>query len=339
MPGEDSGLITAVTVRLLPLPEAEATVTRSFAAPAEAAGALRAAGRHRSHPATLEIVGGPQGLRVMARILGDAGQLQTRADELRAVLGGGEVLLGDESAETWRAYERERALLDETHAWRLKLSVTAPGLEEAFLAGGRGVRGSELGTWPVRPATGSTRSTGLTRAVLFPVLGAVLGRLGARGFVAAEGAAAAQAFGAPGWSGFPPHRAQAQDRVDAALVAAIAPAGCSTLSCWTVPRRVRIGKVGRRSERRPEGRDSQLRWGVCLAGLGPGRAAPGGRSGGFDPLAVQAELDRCNKCGFCMAGCPTYKAQPLEWLVTRGRVSLIQDVLAGPAGRGRSRLP
>lgn len=47
------------------------------------------------------------------------------------------------------------------------------------------------------------------------------------------------------------------------------------------------------------------------------------------PPAVQAELDRCNKCGFCMAACPTYKAEPLEWLVTRGRVSLLQDVLAG----------
>ena len=47
------------------------------------------------------------------------------------------------------------------------------------------------------------------------------------------------------------------------------------------------------------------------------------------PLPVQVELDRCNKCGFCMAVCPTYKAEPLEWLVTRGRVSLLQDVLAG----------
>ena len=47
------------------------------------------------------------------------------------------------------------------------------------------------------------------------------------------------------------------------------------------------------------------------------------------PPAVQAELDRCNKCGFCMAVCPTYKAEPLEWLVTRGRVSLLQDVVAG----------
>lgn len=44
---------------------------------------------------------------------------------------------------------------------------------------------------------------------------------------------------------------------------------------------------------------------------------------------VAGELGRCNKCGFCMAGCPTYQSLPTEWMVTRGRVSLIQDVLAG----------
>lgn len=49
------------------------------------------------------------------------------------------------------------------------------------------------------------------------------------------------------------------------------------------------------------------------------------------PLSqLQSDLDRCNKCGFCMAGCPTYRAGgQLEWLVTRGRVSLLQDALAG----------
>jgi glycolate oxidase iron-sulfur subunit len=48
----------------------------------------------------------------------------------------------------------------------------------------------------------------------------------------------------------------------------------------------------------------------------------------LEPL--RADLDRCNKCGFCMAGCPTYRAGgQLEWLVTRGRVSLLQDALAG----------
>lgn len=45
--------------------------------------------------------------------------------------------------------------------------------------------------------------------------------------------------------------------------------------------------------------------------------------------ALTNELDRCSKCGFCMAGCPTYQTEPMEWLVARGRISLIQDVLAG----------
>lgn len=41
------------------------------------------------------------------------------------------------------------------------------------------------------------------------------------------------------------------------------------------------------------------------------------------------ELARCNKCGFCTAVCPTFQATGLETQVTRGRVSLLQDVLAG----------
>lgn len=45
--------------------------------------------------------------------------------------------------------------------------------------------------------------------------------------------------------------------------------------------------------------------------------------------SLAAELDRCNKCGFCLAGCPTYQIEPMEWLVTRGRISLMQDLLAG----------
>lgn len=47
----------------------------------------------------------------------------------------------------------------------------------------------------------------------------------------------------------------------------------------------------------------------------------------LDPIA--AELDRCNKCGFCQSACPTFKVTGFEWHVTRGRVSLAQDMLAG----------
>ncbi len=38
-------------------------------------------------------------------------------------------------------------------------------------------------------------------------------------------------------------------------------------------------------------------------------------------------LLRCNKCGFCMAGCPVYKATGIEWTVARGRLALLQGVL------------
>lgn len=44
---------------------------------------------------------------------------------------------------------------------------------------------------------------------------------------------------------------------------------------------------------------------------------------------VARELERCNKCGFCTAVCPTFQATGMETQVTRGRVSLLQDVRAG----------
>lgn len=44
---------------------------------------------------------------------------------------------------------------------------------------------------------------------------------------------------------------------------------------------------------------------------------------------VAGELTRCNKCGFCTSVCPTFQVTGLETQVTRGRISLLQDVLAG----------
>jgi glycolate oxidase FAD binding subunit len=215
------GLITAATVRLLPLPEAEATVTGSFAAPAEASGALRAAGRHPSRPATLEITGGPHGLRLMARLVGDAATVEERAGSLRAVFGG-EVALGAGSEESWREYGRERARLEAAYAWRLKLSVAAPGLEEAFSLAGEVCAGR---SWALAGQAGDGVYTlyWSDGEGPLPVLGAALDTLRSRGFVTAEGAAAAQVFGTRGWSGFPPHRMQAQGGVEAALIAAMAP--------------------------------------------------------------------------------------------------------------------
>ena len=38
-------------------------------------------------------------------------------------------------------------------------------------------------------------------------------------------------------------------------------------------------------------------------------------------------LLRCNKCGFCLAGCPIYKVTGIEWTAARGRLALLRSVL------------
>ena len=49
-------------------------------------------------------------------------------------------------------------------------------------------------------------------------------------------------------------------------------------------------------------------------------------------MARLAELvEKCNRCGFCQAGCPTYKVSGLEWQVARGRVALVRNLLEGRA--------
>lgn len=44
---------------------------------------------------------------------------------------------------------------------------------------------------------------------------------------------------------------------------------------------------------------------------------------------LQSLVDKCNRCGFCQAGCPTYKTTGLEWQVARGRVALVKNIIDG----------
>ena len=49
-----------------------------------------------------------------------------------------------------------------------------------------------------------------------------------------------------------------------------------------------------------------------------------------DDLAiVQEELDKCMKCGNCMAVCPVYSADKIESAVTRSKITVAQAVLEG----------
>ena len=42
---------------------------------------------------------------------------------------------------------------------------------------------------------------------------------------------------------------------------------------------------------------------------------------------VSEALLRCNKCGFCLAGCPIYKVTGIEWTAARGKLALLSSVL------------
>lgn len=60
------------------------------------------------------------------------------------------------------------------------------------------------------------------------------------------------------------------------------------------------------------------------------------RSGGLSDLAsglllgeLQAQIDRCSRCGTCRAHCPAFEAIPHEPYVARGKVQLIRAYLEG----------
>lgn len=45
--------------------------------------------------------------------------------------------------------------------------------------------------------------------------------------------------------------------------------------------------------------------------------------------SVRSAVERCNRCGFCQAGCPTYKVTGVEWMTARGRIALVRAALEG----------
>ncbi|MFC1912724.1 (Fe-S)-binding protein [Chloroflexota bacterium] len=47
---------------------------------------------------------------------------------------------------------------------------------------------------------------------------------------------------------------------------------------------------------------------------------------------ISEALLRCNKCGFCLAGCPVYKVTGIEWTAARGKLTLLRSVLDGELG-------
>jgi glycolate oxidase iron-sulfur subunit len=56
----------------------------------------------------------------------------------------------------------------------------------------------------------------------------------------------------------------------------------------------------------------------------------GGEAAGLDLFPeVQAEVDKCMRCGFCMSVCPVYATQKNEAAVARGKIAIAEAVMAG----------
>lgn len=221
------GLITRATLRLLPLPEAACTVTASFADAAAADIAVRAAMASGSRPAALELTGSPGRFRLVARLVGEARLLEARAAALRAAFGGGAVQAGAAGDAEWQACGAGRAALAGQYPWRLRLAVPAPGAGAALSLLAGALAGRE---WAVAGHAGSGLFTAWWDDPMGPApaqarLRHELSSPAAVGFVQAEGAAARAMTGQPGWVSFPPRPPRSQDRLEAALRAALAPHG------------------------------------------------------------------------------------------------------------------
>lgn len=225
-----SGVITRATVRLLPLPESEATVVATFASPSEAARALRTAARHPPAAATLEVMARPGRVEVMARLMGDAGRVASRGPELCAALSGREVSgsgvvelhEGAAGRRVWDAYSRQRVELAERYPWRFKMMMPAPGLEQALALSAQVFAARD---WALAGQAGNGVYSVFwqdERGPL-PVLEEARSHVGDRAFVVAEGRAARAMAGISGWESFPPRAGRDQDRLERSLLAALAP--------------------------------------------------------------------------------------------------------------------
>lgn len=225
------GLITRATLRVLPLPESEATVVATFISPIEAASALRTAARHPAGAATLEVMAQPHRVEVMVRLMGETARVESRGVELcealsgvepRAVSGAVELHEGAAGRRVWEGYVRRRTDLAERYAWRCKLALPAPGLEEALALSTQVFADRD---WALAGQAGNGVYSAFwqdERGPL-PVLEEARARAGNRAFVIAEGRAAQAVAGTPGWESFPPRAGRDQDRLERGLLAALAP--------------------------------------------------------------------------------------------------------------------
>lgn len=225
------GVITSVTVRLLPRPEARATVVATGIADAGAVDeAVRVALGNLAAPAALEVAGDACGFRLLAALFGQGDWLRERTRLLAAELAaaGLEASVEEQARdeEVWGAYRAARAAYAGAHDWQAKCSVTLPGFASLVgaveAAAGAAHAQADDQDWALSGHAGSGVFTVYwsdARGPL-PFLDG-LARSPACGYLVAEAFAARALAGHERWVSFPPREPRAQDALEARVVDAL----------------------------------------------------------------------------------------------------------------------
>ena len=219
------GLLTNVTVRLLPQPAGRVSVvTVGVVNAAQAERVINIGLASVAAPAALEVAGTSTGFRLLARMLGDGEWLGARSlllqRELAAAGIEAEVECDAADEAVWAVFRSERARSARAYQWRLKASVPTSGFRGLI----RIIEGSVAeGDWAVSGHGGSGVFTVYwsDEAGPLPLLDAVQRSVAPTGFVVAEGASAGALAGSERWVSFPPRARRAQDAVEARVLHAL----------------------------------------------------------------------------------------------------------------------
>lgn len=219
------GLLSRVTVRLLPLPEASALGEIRWECSVDAAGRvddwIRTMLSGGAQPVALEVSAVPGGaIRVLADFVGSEASVTARV----GAHGWDAVHVAGARISAWESYTGERGEAATALPWRARISVEVPGLYRVVSAATAAVGSYD---WYLHGHAGSgvywlfwrdERGPG-------PGLGALMrgfaGDTGGGFSIVAEGAAAALIQGTPGWIGFPPRPPRSQDAIEYGVILAL----------------------------------------------------------------------------------------------------------------------
>ncbi len=240
------GLLTRAVLRLLPLPQAQATVETHLLSAAAVDDAVHTALHHVSRPCAVEVSGTHGDWHLLAWLAGDEAGLMPRAAALAEDLSGGELHRDDEHTRVWSAYvARRRSMAGSAGGGRFKVGLHLPAaqrvenlLNAQFGPGGWSVCGhagsgvfsvflagepENVAAQAAEPAaTAEERRTADRFLERVPSLRQ---ELAVGEHLMPEGPTAALSVASAGWCSFPPRAPRSQDAVEDAVIRALTSGG------------------------------------------------------------------------------------------------------------------